>query len=807
MERPVPPEVPPFRVYRESPMSARSVSPGSRWRRLTAPLLISLAVATLPASSALAWVDIFDRGPALTAGKFNLRVSNAGIFGNPFPDLSFDPSFEYPQGSGQELMQYAALWVGALDALGKPRVSGGPLLEFRPTLATADTVRAAWHGRFGSARLVDDDGDGKIDEEILNGKDDDGDGEIDEDIGLIGQQMLTAEYTDDQPEAVHYLYAGGESHEPLGLTVHQEAYAWSWPGYDGIAGLQFTITNHGTNTLRELYLGLWVDLDTRTREARNGHSNDAIARLSFTKSFFKGTSRVFVDGAGLRTQSCFNRTDRTLPVVVEPPGSFSPDLPVVTVLPLEHTRDPLSYLVPSAGRAPARDTFKVSVFANDRTSGNGGPPQLDADRYAALKGEWAQSPDDHVGDQVVLVSCGPFHRLDPGQSVNFAVALVASTGLDSLKVTLGNAAFLHNGTELNLLPDDHGPQANWWITGETGLNGHEACVEPPPGLVFTADPNCSRKFGSETGDPPRTVPHTYHPGECFWTDADCDVCTGLNGNETVLRWLDPYEVPPSPSYRVAVGDHSARIEWDNLPEILVNAGKAGPTGGTFVGYRLYRLSDWRRRASLLPPRENWEALGTFGFDDRDSQILLSTVTDTTLDYTRIWYEQKQYPVGRYVFSDPEARNGFDYLYLVTSIVETLTPFGGFLRVNRWESPLTVSFEERVTPQTAARGDALGVWVVPNPFRVKADWDRPQVYGDQLTRHLDFMGLPRARSTIRIWTVAGDHVATIEHDGSGGAGEASWNLVTRNGQEAASGVYIYTVESRLGNSIGRFVVIR
>ena len=70
-----------------------------------------------------------------------------------------------------------------------------------------------------------------------------------------------------------------------------------------------------------------------------------------------------------------------------------------------------------------------------------------------------------------------------------------------------------------------------------------------------------------------------------------------------------------------------------------------------------------------------------------------------------------------------------------------------------------------------------------------------------------MGLPRARCRIRIWTVAGDHVATIDHDGTKGLGQAAWNLVSRNGQEVASGIYIFTVESPLGNARGRFVVIR
>ena len=111
------------------------------------------------------------------------------------------------------------------------------------------------------------------------------------------------------------------------------------------------------------------------------------------------------------------------------------------------------------------------------------------------------------------------------------------------------------------------------------------------------------------------------------------------------------------------------------------------------------------------------------------------------------------------------------------------------------------------PRAAARDKGTGVWVVPNPFRARAAWDLPPVDGNRLTRHLDFMGLPRTRCLIKVWTLAGDLVARIDHDGSGGDGQAAWDLVSRNGQEVESGVYLFTVESALGHQIGRFVVIR
>ena len=59
----------------------------------------------------------------------------------------------------------------------------------------------------------------------------------------------------------------------------------------------------------------------------------------------------------------------------------------------------------------------------------------------------------------------------------------------------------------------------------------------------------------------------------------------------------------------------------------------------------------------------------------------------------------------------------------------------------------------------------------------------------------------------MWTLAGDFVAQIDHDGTQGDGQASWDLISRNGQEVESGLYLFTVESPLGSHRGRFVIVR
>ena len=62
----------------------------------------------------------------------------------------------------------------------------------------------------------------------------------------------------------------------------------------------------------------------------------------------------------------------------------------------------------------------------------------------------------------------------------------------------------------------------------------------------------------------------------------------------------------------------------------------------------------------------------------------------------------------------------------------------------------------------------------------------------------------------MFTLSGDRVQEIPFDATGGNGSVSWNLISRNGQEITSGVYLYSVEADredFDRFIGRFVVIR
>ncbi len=780
-----------------------------------------LAVLLLMARPAPAVMDIENHGPLLLAGRFAMRVSNIGVIGNPWFGVgrSFDPSFEFPRGSGHELLGRAELWVAATKPDGVRRVSGGPMYEWRPTLDPTDRVRGAMAGEPGTRWNYDDDGDGRVDEEILNGRDDDGDGLVDEDFDLPSQQILTAEYTDDQPEAVLYS-SSGEQHVPLGLSVHQEAFAWTQADAEDIAGLRFVITNTGDRMLTDLRLGLYVDLDSREAASRGGHLDDRVLRLPYELLVPEGVANARAGGDNWKT--CLTRLSGEAVVVADD----NPDsgLPCGAVVPLTHTTDPLALLrnealpgvreARSHARAPAKDTtFRTYVFAQDMPPGQGGPPALDEGRIEALEGSWPVIREDGVHDYAVLVSCGPFPYLAPGASVEFSVALVGASVPDSIPREAATARLLSRGSRYNLKPDAAGRA---WYLGETGITGHEMCYEPPPGITFTYDPNCPEKFytdpliehGPGWLGPDSVVAVTYAAGTCVWTDFDCDLCTGFDGTDTVRRWTIAGPTPSPPRSRMAAGDSQVTIEWDDSPESALRAGMTGDSTYSFSGYKLYRLDDWRR-VSQLPPSDQWQCIAIYKADTSGSGGLpLAAITDSSLAPDGETGGVLRHPIGRYRVVDRNLHNGADYNYVVTSFARAHAPADSLpsLLAER-ESPFVPDYTRRLVPHALARPGPPRAWVVPNPYRGHSDWDRTPVPGDPFTRHLDFMGLPRERCTIRVYTVAGDLVASMDHDGTQGDGQVAWNLISRNGQDVASGIYLFTVDGPSGHQVGRFVIIR
>ena len=70
-----------------------------------------------------------------------------------------------------------------------------------------------------------------------------------------------------------------------------------------------------------------------------------------------------------------------------------------------------------------------------------------------------------------------------------------------------------------------------------------------------------------------------------------------------------------------------------------------------------------------------------------------------------------------------------------------------------------------------------------------------------------MHLPN-KCTIRIYTISGKLVDTIEHDSVISDGQESWDLVSKDGMDIAYGIYVYHVDAPgIGEKIDRFAVIK
>jgi hypothetical protein len=98
-------------------------------------------------------------------------------------------------------------------------------------------------------------------------------------------------------------------------------------------------------------------------------------------------------------------------------------------------------------------------------------------------------------------------------------------------------------------------------------------------------------------------------------------------------------------------------------------------------------------------------------------------------------------------------------------------------------------------------------VVPNPYTGAASWEPSTTNVGRGERRIFFTHLP-ARCTIRIYTLSGKLVDTVEHDGNIDDGQESWNLVSSDGMDIAFGIYVYHVDAPgIGEKIGRFAIIK
>lgn len=229
--------------------------------------------------------------------------------------------------------------------------------------------------------------------------------------------------------------------------------------------------------------------------------------------------------------------------------------------------------------------------------------------------------------------------------------------------------------------------------------------------------------------------------------------------------------PASPTLTVVPGDRMVTLQWNDTPESHVD-----PVTGVedFEGYRIWKSptgieGEW----TLIADYDKIDAMGlNAGLPDKQE--------------------------GQYTLVDRTVHNGYPYYYAVTAYDN-----GDLVRIGSLESSKTTN-KTYTMPSAVANTDEDKIYVYPNPYKATAPWDfEPDLYNPSEER-IRFNNIPGV-CTIRIFTLSGDLVDTIDH--RDGTGSADWDLISKHTQKIISGIYLYQVQGEGVDFVGKFIVIR
>ncbi len=244
------------------------------------------------------------------------------------------------------------------------------------------------------------------------------------------------------------------------------------------------------------------------------------------------------------------------------------------------------------------------------------------------------------------------------------------------------------------------------------------------------------------------------------------------------------------------------LRWTRDPEDFIDPKSHRKD---FEGYRVY-ISESKEEVGFRMIRQ--------------VDVVDSLLENTGLDALRdpVTIDGKEY---EYRYDITGLRDGFKYWVSVTSFDQ------GAPDIAPLESGRSQSRTFAIPGGPAEKVGSVRVF--PNPYRGDAAWDGSL----PRDRYLWFVNLP-ANCTIKIYTLAGDLVDTIEFDGSTydateirgifdptdtrnpesdipvlSGGMAAWDLISRADQGIATGLYIFSVKDhKTGDTqLGKFLVLR
>ena len=327
-----------------------------------------------------------DNSHYTNVGNIGITVTNFGTIGHGFGLWPEQPNCEYPIGSGIEHIFDGGLWVGGYisnDENGSGRI--GPFVTTGAVDASSVSNRGGGFEYTNSPTSLVQERSSLIDSKFFSPY-------------AVSHQDLYMDFTDS-----NRTLNNGElivDHDPLGIVVHQECYAWNYPFADFFVIFNYWIKNTTDKYIDSVYVGLWTDTVVRNTnitsprtgapffdKGGNGFNDslkiayefDAAGDIGFTDSYigiqFLGSS-IFQDSAHFVTWQFRNTSD---------PKYFAPQ------------NDPQRYKK-MAGEFSDGITFNESIAADIKLRSN----------------------------RSMLITAGPYTSIAPGDSINIVYAYVAA---------------------------------------------------------------------------------------------------------------------------------------------------------------------------------------------------------------------------------------------------------------------------------------------------------------------------------------------------------------------------------------------
>ncbi len=407
-------------------------------------------------------------------GSLRLTVTNYGITGRGRSQAAAADCFtglpthswEFPEGTNTHYLYSSCYWVGAVvgeDTL----VSTG----YEPQ----SYGRFEWHpdnspeGDF-VYRTVNDPG--------LPGSD-----------AAVSEQDYFSVFYDTCVGCAGFFSDDNTPHRPLGLEITQRTYAWSYAHTEDFVLFDCTIKNIGTSSLRDVYVGQFVDGDVYHMDARdNGHEDDVTGFMPTVPGTFPPDRCAAGDSVQV-AWIADNNGDLT---GIHPPAQ--------AVLGLRFLKPPddsshLSYNW-WVGNFTSEDYGpQARVSFRDFQTGGVGVPLGDRNRYHVMRNReidfdqyytsaiplddsvWLP-PNQIVSDQVAsgmdtrfALSAGPF-QLEPGEEMPFAFACVAGDRFHWNASNFKNLPRFPNSYRGNLDFSDLIHNALWagWVYDNPGVD-------------------------------------------------------------------------------------------------------------------------------------------------------------------------------------------------------------------------------------------------------------------------------------------------------------------------------------------------